>query len=187
MALVPLTHAERCLRFGTFTWVAKPMVDNPERVVIDAAWEEAHIETVRVPQLGKRVRVHREIVPPFLALFEAWEKAKLLTRILSFDGTYVPRFKRFSGTLDQRFARARAATDADLSNHAWGTAMDLNAHWNRRGYPACPEGLTGTLLPLVELAEDHGFAWGGRWHVVDAMHFEYVGAPPPPPVSPENV
>lgn len=189
MALVPLTHTERCLRFGTFTYVAKPMVDNPERVVIDPAWEESHIETVRVPQLGKRVRVHGQIVAPFLGLFADWEKAQLLTKILSFDGAFVARFKRFAGTLDQRFARARTATAADLSNHAWGTAFDLNAFWNRQGKPPCPETLTGTVLPLVALAEAHGFAWGGLFHhTIDPMHFEYVGAPPPPPpVSPENV
>jgi len=39
------------------------------------------------------------------------------------------------------------------SRHTWGLAVDR----------------------LVEVMERHGFGFGGRWPVPDAMHFEYRG------------
>jgi hypothetical protein len=68
------------------------------------------------------------------------------------------------------------------SNHSYGTAVDL-----------LPRDLKGRLtywrwdaedtgkepvyyLPpdaVIQIFEDHGFIWGGKWDLIDTMHFEY--------------
>jgi hypothetical protein len=59
-----------------------------------------------------------------------------------------------------------------LSNHAYGTAFDINAAWNGLGREPAPLGAKGSVLELLPLAEAHGFAWGGLFSRRDAMHFE---------------
>jgi hypothetical protein len=53
------------------------------------------------------------------ALWAAWEKAGLLRLVRSYDGGFYPRYKRL-----------QAHIPANLSNHSWGTAFDINAQWN---------------------------------------------------------
>jgi D-alanyl-D-alanine carboxypeptidase len=65
-----------------------------------------------------------------------------------------------------------------LSVHAFGAAIDLNAHyadywqWARRIGGKIP---WKNRLPaaIVEIFERHGFIWGGKWYHYDTMHFEY--------------
>jgi len=60
------------------------------------------IVRVAVPQLvgvegappDGGARFHRLAVPQFLTLWEEWEKANLLDRVLTWAGAYVPRFAR---------------------------------------------------------------------------------------------
>jgi hypothetical protein len=60
-----------------------------------------------------------------------------------------------------------------LSQHAFGTAIDLNAMTNPRGQSA-------TDIPhAAELARKHGLEWGGLWSNPDPMHFEYTGGGQP--------
>ena len=53
------------------------------------------------------------------ALFAAWADAGIVDLLLTWDGSFVPRF-------------VRGKPDV-LSNHAWGTAFDVNFPWNRLG------------------------------------------------------
>ena len=61
-----------------------------------------------------------------------------------------------------------------LSQHAFGTALDLNAATNPRLNPGDK---VRTDLPsnVGELAKKWGLEWGGNWKRPDAMHFEYTG------------
>jgi hypothetical protein len=73
------------------------------------------------------------------------------------------------------------------SNHSYGTAIDLlprdlkerRTYWrwnenemidnetiNRETYYMPPE-------TVIKIFEDHGFIWGGKWDLIDTMHFEY--------------
>ncbi len=81
-----------------------------------------------------------------------------------------------------------------LSQHAFGTAIDLNAATN----PMLARGAkVQTDLPdnIGEIAKKYGLEWGGNWKRPDAMHFEYVGPslgsqvaaqPASPPQAPET-
>ena len=88
-----------------------------------------------------------------------WEKEGLLDRILTFDGSFVPRFIRGS--------------TSTLSNHAFGTAFDINAQFNPLGQEPAEMGAKGCVRELVPIANRFGFAWGGHFKKrPDGMHFE---------------
>jgi hypothetical protein len=62
-----------------------------------------------------------------------------------------------------------------LSNHASGTAIDLNATKH-------PLGKIGTFdaakVPMIRaLAKKYGLTWGGDWTRKDEMHFEIALSP----------
>ena len=68
------------------------------------------------------------------------------------------------------------------SNHSYGTAIDLLPRElkGRRTYWQWDSKNTKTLelyyLPpeaVIRAFEDHGFIWGGKWDLIDTMHFEY--------------
>lgn len=82
--------------------------------------------------------------------------------------------KELGGTFQWRFI----AGTKRLSNHSFGTAIDLNvgksAYWrwdppsklttfSRKDWPS----------EIIEAFERHGFVWGGKWWHYDTMHFEY--------------
>jgi hypothetical protein len=169
-ALRPLrSTAQRQALFGPLEFVAAPTASSPEAVRILPPWVEDNIVTVLVPQLagklvaGKpskgRMQFHRRAVPQLLALWSAWERAEILDRVLTYDGSFNARF-------------ARGST-SELSNHAFGTAFDINARWNRLGTVPALAGQQGSVRELVAIANEHGFFWGGHFkRRPDGMHFE---------------
>jgi hypothetical protein len=181
--LAPLGHEARKLIFGAFTFHPDPQPGNPEHVRIEEPWPSQHILSVQIPQLPKRtIQIHKLIRWQFVGLWQAWQDAGLLPLVLSFDGAWVPRFKRGR-------ALPPYGTEADLSNHAFGTAFDVNAAYNPLGHAPLLPSTYGSTVPLAPLAQKWGFAWGGNFHGrVDAMHFECSrvmpapSAPLPPPL-----
>jgi len=169
--LRPLTSmAQRQALLGPLAFKPAPVPSNPEAIRITNDWEKNNIVTVTVPQLvGKlvfgvtpskgRVQFHTLAAPQLQALWAAWESAGLLERVLTYDGAYNPRFVRGSTT--------------ELSNHAFGTAFDINQQWNPLGAIPALAGRKGSVRELVEIANEHGFFWGGNFkNRPDGMHFE---------------
>jgi hypothetical protein len=159
--------AARQQAFGRFSFVPSPQPDNPEAIRITDNWEAESIVTVDIPQLVGRkgapasgvVRFHRLAARQLQALFKAWSKARVLDRVVSWDGSFVCRFIRGSDTV--------------LSNHAFGSAFDINATLNPLGVEPAFPGKAGCLYDLVPIAHDHGFYWGGHFSSRrDGMHFE---------------
>ena len=153
--------------FGAFDFKHAPVPGNRENIRILGGWEKENIARVPIPQLvGVRgaahdggVRFHKLAVAQLVALWQAWEKAKLLNRVLTWDGAFVPRFIRGS--------------TRTLSNHAFGTAFDINAEFNPLGARPALLGMKGCVREMVEIANDHGFFWGGHFaDRPDGMHFE---------------
>lgn len=174
--LRPLSHADRVRLFGAFDFTPDPVppdpargtLGEPERVAIAGRWVADNILRVDTPQLahlGRRtLRMHRLAAEPLQAMLAAWESAGLLKHVLTVNGAFYPRYKRGK--------TGPNATHADLSTHSWGCALDICAPWNRLGKPPAPLGTRGSVVELVPIAEQHGFAWGGYWTRPDGMHFE---------------
>lgn len=167
--LEPLTEEQRSTLFGAYDYTAAGTPQNPERVKVVGDWERVHIKQITVPQLrgipvfgrysSGRMRFHRQGEAQLKALWAAWESQGLIGLVESYDGAYNPRFIRGS--------RER------LSNHAFGTAFDINASWNQLGAVPALAGEQGSVRELVPLANEHGFFWGGHFRRrPDGMHFE---------------
>jgi hypothetical protein len=161
------TTAQRQALFGVFQFEPAPVVDNPENIHILGDWVTQNIITVKIPQLDGlmganrgRMEFHRSAANQLSALWTAWEQADLLSLVLSFDGSFVPRFQRDSNP-------------PKLSNHAFGSAFDINAFMNPfRAIPALIS-QRGSVRELVSIANQHGFFWGGHFSTrPDGMHFE---------------
>ena len=162
-----ISTADRQNLFGKFDFVAAPVPSNPENIRILGTWEQDNIVRVQLPQLvgvqgaphDGGVRFHKKAANQLVALWKAWEDAGFLDRVLTWDGSFVPRFIRGSRTV--------------LSNHAFGTAFDINAALNPRGTRPLLVGKKGSVRELVTIANDHGFYWGGHFVAKpDGMHFE---------------
>jgi len=133
---------------GSFTYTAI----GGGRIAPDPAWVAAHIATEQVPILG-RVTCNKVMLPQLRAALQEIVDLGLAAEIRPDDyaGCYYPRF--IAGT-------------TTLSNHSFGTALDLNVSTNGRG-------IKGDMHPLVvSTFKKWGFAWGGDWNWTDPMHFE---------------
>lgn len=96
----------------------------------------------------------------------------MLDRVIIWNGSYSPRF-----------IRGRKDDTADsLSNHAFGTAFDINYDpaTNLNGLNAVPAlvGQPGSVRELAAIAHHFGFYWGGHFPRLDGMHFEVAVVQP---------
>lgn len=177
--LRPFTHAERLQRFGHFRFMPAPVPNDKERIRILDGWVAENIISVAIPELGGRpVWVHRLIADKVQALFAAWKAAGLISRIRSFDGAFCARYKR---------KRAWGGPE-NLSNHSWGTALDINARWNPIGHEPAALDTEGCTRELVQVAYERGFVWGGNFAApyTDGMHFEIGQLIEPPCPTPKS-
>lgn len=160
----PLTsNQQRQQIFGEFTFVHEPLSDNPENIRITNNWESQNIVTISIPQLtavkgSDRVRFHKLAANQLQKLWQDWENAGLLPLVLTWAGSFVPRFIRGSTTV--------------LSNHSFGSAFDINVAWNQLGVVPALVGQKGCVRELVPIANENGFYWGGHFSKNDGMHFE---------------
>jgi hypothetical protein len=169
-----LNYADREKMFGHIEYKSANAVSDPEAIIITNDWTKNNIVRVEIPQLSKIpgiyqnnqlvgktssvISVHKLVVDPMIKLWKAWEKEGLLDLVITWSGMWVPRFVRGSRSV--------------LSNHAYGTAFDINAPWNGLRMTPALVGKKGSVRELVSIAADNGFYWGGWWDRLDGMHFE---------------
>lgn len=160
------TNAQRQAVFGAYDYVSAPEPDNPEAIRILGSWVHDNIVDVPVPQLQtalKRRRgtmqFHRLAASQLQGLWAEWESSGLIDRVLTYNGSFVPRFVRKSRDV--------------LSNHAFGSAFDINEPYNKLGHRPALVGEKGSVRELVQIANKWGFFWGGHYNNrLDGMHFE---------------
>ena len=154
-------------RFGPIEFRMAGDPSSPERIVITNGFTEVKIVNVRVPQLANMtgapvslsVQWNRLAVPQLLGLWLAWDQAGLLSRVKTWEGSFVPRCVR--GHI------------GELSNHAFGAAFDINFPWNALGTVPALVSARGCVRELVSIANQLGFFWGGHFHNrLDGNHFE---------------
>jgi hypothetical protein len=148
-------------------------------------WRRTNIVDVPIPQLRfamgftGTVTCHKLAAPKVKRLFERWEELDLIHLVRDFDGTFSPRYKRDRSPGPDGHGVKRSADVDDLSNHAFGSAMDINADDNPfNNQPAlCP--MRGCVRELVASANEIGFFWGGHFSSPkDGMHFEFADFEP---------
>lgn len=167
--------AQRAALFTKFEyeWDPQPpgVGNGYETIKVKGNWAALNIVSVAVdmgPTVGRRtLQVHRLVVKQMKGVWEAWGKAGQLDRVLTYNGSYVPRYARASG--DVKAAKQRPKS---LSNHAFGTAFDINVKWNGLNVVPPVVGAAGCVRELVTIANDWGFYWGGHFKRLDGMHFE---------------
>ena len=162
-----MSAADREKMFGKFSYIPSPTYGNPEQITIAGDWLSKSMSTITIPSMPRvpgvprsgNILVHNLIAPQMTKLFDVWHSKGLSYLIMSWGGSWAPRFIRGSRTI--------------LSNHAWGTAFDINVQWNQLGAQPALRGEVGSVRELVEIAYDHGFYWGGWFpRRPDGMHFE---------------
>jgi hypothetical protein len=89
-----------------------------------------------------------------------------------------PELRSYVNKLAGTFNWRKIAGTERLSNHSFGTAIDLNvekAEYWRWQSPTQLETFSRKNWPteIIETFERHGFIWGGKWWHFDTMHFEY--------------
>lgn len=125
-----------------------------------------NIKFVEIPQMRNLgaggMRFHYKGENQLRGLWREWEQLGLLGNILTFNGSFVPRF-----------VRGTTGRNRPLSAHAWGIAFDINASTNGLGQNPPMVGQTGSVRLLIKSAIKWGFYWGGWWPGrPDGMHFE---------------
>lgn len=118
-------------------------------------WQNKNLVEVKAGN-GQKWRVHRDAAKAFEGLFGDLIAAG-----------YNPTS---SGGFNYRNIRG----GNKLSQHAFGTAIDVNAAAN----PMLARGasvVTDMPANTGELAKKWGLEWGGTWKRPDAMHFEWLG------------
>lgn len=138
---------------------------------------ERHIE--KVTFLGKTVRVHQRLKEPLkrvegrineAAATDSSIKA-FIAEINQLDAYY---WRLIAGTNRKSFHSLGIAVDIlpkNLKGKAiyWSWTKDINPNWMLTP-------LADRWMPpqaVIDIFEDEGFIWGGKWGIWDNMHFEY--------------
>ncbi len=74
------------------------------------------------------------------------------------------------GTAGALCARLIRGSNTSISNHSWGTAIDLKLEGKLDGF--ADGGTQFGLLLLAELFNEEGWFWGAAYNREDSMHFE---------------
>lgn len=126
-------------------------------VELQGAFEDRFLISVELPCIYKPRRMHRKIMP------SVSKALHVIERNAEFDPDY-----EYIEEM-QFWAPRHIAYDKKrrLSSHTWGIAFDINPWENMPGAsnPAIPD-------KIVQIFENVGFIWGGRFSNKDYMHFE---------------
>ena len=140
----------------------------PIRILSPPGWREHKIVPVHIPELEKlehggesTLGFHHLVAAQFKAFFKAVGVKDLKHLLLNNAGSCV--FRTITGK------------PTALSNHALGTAIDINTTWNWIYTPPAPRHTLGSVSELADFCADFGLFWGG-WYEgrKDGMHFECV-------------
>lgn len=138
------------------------------RIEVDPQWIKANIVTITLPGLNRKVQVHREAADNFIKAFTYIKngtalingrQVSLLSLVKTMDGTWVTRHVNWDPS-------------RGLSNHSWGTAIDINAANHFRYVNPATEGSDPNLILWEKAFKPAGFSWGNSY--ADAMHYELL-------------
>ena len=184
------TNASRNHGLGCFRFIQLPLANRPEAESIHilgscdgtiADWEHSQIVDLPISQkvfakgFSGHIRCHQLVAPHVQKLFQLWDQLDLLHLVIDFEGAFNPRYMRGASPGPNPQPATQSDQVDSLSNHAFGSAFDINVADNEfKGSPArCPA--RGAVRELVKPANELGFYWGGHFSSrVDGMHFEFA-------------
>ncbi len=141
-------------RTNSSTWI------RGDDIKFISGFDEADITPLVIPQLasvpganGGHLRFHKRGHAQLLKAFDDIQKASLLGVIKSCAGTAVIRLRKPIGGGLSKFP----------SNHAFGTAIDLNSDDHHDG---------ASTAPIASIFQANGFKWGQEFDHPDPMHYE---------------
>lgn len=138
------------------------------RIEIDPQWIAENIVTIKLPGINRYVQVHKEAKDNFIQAFTYIQngtatingkRVPLLSLVKTMDGTFVPRHVNWNSA-------------KGLSNHSWGTAIDINAANHFRYVNPAREPNDPNYILWVKAFKPAGFSWGNSYS--DAMHYELI-------------
>lgn len=138
------------------------------RIEVDPVWVRNNIVTIKLPGLNRNVQVHRLAADNFITAFTYIKngtatingrQVPLLSLIKTMDGTFVTRHVYWNPA-------------KGLSNHSWGTAIDINASNHLRYVNPAREPNDPNLILWEKAFKPAGFSWGNSYS--DSMHFELL-------------
>lgn len=138
------------------------------RIEVDPVWVSQNIVTITLPGLNRKVQVHKYAADNFIKAFNYikngtatinGKQVPLLSLIKTMDGTYVTRHVNWNPA-------------KGLSNHSWGTAIDINAADHFRYVNPAWEPNDPNLILWEKAFKPAGFSWGNSYS--DAMHYELL-------------
>lgn len=136
------------------------------RIEIDPQWIAENIVTIKLPGINKYVQVHKDAKDNFIQAFTYIQngtatingkQVPLLSLVKTMDGTFVPRHVNWNPA-------------KGLSNHSWGTAIDINAANHFRYVNPAGEPNNPNYILWVKAFKPAGFSWGNSYS--DSMHYE---------------
>jgi hypothetical protein len=135
-------------------------------------------QAAQVRFMGLPLSVHEKIVPALACVERRIQK------------TCRKKGQRYTARAVGGFRGANSYRGGEVSNHLFGTAIDIDPEKNPccgcvdpwPNNPRCAQGKSvweKTSLPRcwVEAFERYGFYWLGRDQLEDTMHFEFLGDP----------
>ena len=138
------------------------------RIEIDPRWIAENIVTIKLPGINRYVQVHKEAKDNFIQAFTYIQngtatingkRVPLLSLVKTMDGTFVPRHVNWNAT-------------KGLSNHSWGTAIDINAANHFRYVNPASEPNDPNYILWLKAFKPAGFSWGNSYS--DSMHYELI-------------
>lgn len=139
------------------------------------AWEKNNLTSITPPFRMKiawgdkreirGVRIHKKCAPSL---------KEILERTFDLYGRDQAAIEKvglhwYGGAYNYRLARGSLR----LSTHSYGAAIDLNPASNPLGRAWVPrQGMID--LRVVDIFEEAGWVWGGRWSRPDCQHFQAV-------------
>jgi hypothetical protein len=159
-------HKGKKLSTSTLPALKYTVVDG--KIKVDLKWYRENITNIQLPTLKnvtkywEKVKVNKHVAEQFIGVFDEIEKEGLVKHITSFNGAWVARFIRGS--------------TKNISTHANGLALDLNAKENPLNKIGADIGMKGSLHELTPIFNKWGFLWGATFNRKDYMHYqlEYI-------------
>lgn len=113
--------------------------------------------------------------------FSKVNNAHLALKAVSEELDKHPEWKKYLSNIGGTFNWRYINGTKRLSNHSFGITIDLNTSYSNYWQWSCgctdekikPKYQNKIPQGIVDIFEQHGFIWGGKWLHFDTMHFEY--------------